>query len=123
MQLIERPRKRWALLTCGVANRDHEQKVFVRQFINMLGALTGDADTHFAHYGDGHGIQSGGIGARAEGLSTVRGIVTKPAFGHLAAARIAGAEEENFAGHYRIVYITAMRRKQTISRSRSSAEL
>ena len=55
--------------------------------------------------------------AGAENFGPVTGVVTEPAFGHLAAAGVSGAEEEDFAGHTRIVYVTGMRRKQAISRS------
>jgi hypothetical protein len=67
----------------------------------VLGALVSDVHAGFGHYFDGAGIEAVGFDAGGVGLDLIGLEVAGPAFGHLASAGIAGAEEEDFefGGH------------------------
>jgi hypothetical protein len=66
------------------------------QFIHELRAMPGDIHSGFRHRPDGIGIQAVRGDACRKRLDRVAFQVASPAFGHLAAARIAGAKEQDF---------------------------
>jgi hypothetical protein len=66
----------------------------------VLGAVVADVYAGFFHDFDGEGVEAVGVYAGGPGVEEVGLEVFGPAFGHLASATVAGAEEEDFGfGH------------------------
>jgi len=77
------------------ADGDDIVKGNVEEVADVFGVVGGDIHAGFGHDADGAGIEAvgfdaGGIGVNAIGLEMAR-----PAFGHLAAAGVAGAKKQD----------------------------
>ena len=93
-----------------VADGDHVVELDVGQLVDVLRALARDVDARLGH--DLHGVADSAVGRDAGrvGLDHVALQVPRPAFGHLAAAGVAGAEEQDdgFVGHVVFAYPNVM---------------
>jgi hypothetical protein len=65
----------------------------------VFGCVTGDIDAHFCEDLDGFGVDiSRGLGSGAVDFEQISGGVAEDAFGHVAAAGVAGAKNEDTVG-------------------------
>lgn len=87
-----------ARIVRGAAHGDDVVKALVASVLDGFGAVAADVHADVGHDLDGIGIEALGYGASGEGLETVIFEGSSPAFGHLAAARVASTEEHNFHG-------------------------
>ena len=85
-----------ARLVGVVADGHDEIEIPRRQFRDRLGFVSGDVHAGFGHDLHGAGVQAVDFEAGGEGLDPVAFQRAGPAFGHLAAAGVAGAKEEEF---------------------------
>ena len=81
----------------GVAtDGDDEIEINVVERVHVLGLVMGDIHAGFGHDFDGVGIEAVGFDSGRPGLELVAFELAGEALGHLAAAGVAGAEEEDF---------------------------
>ena len=74
-------------------------KVGDGQIIDVLRVLFGNVDANFSHHFDGKRIHAVRLDAGGIGFDLIRFEMTGESFGHLAAAGVAGAEQENASCH------------------------
>ena len=92
------PIKRRARFVGVIANRDHVIEPLPQKFIHGFGPVRGDIDPDLRHGRDRRRIDPGGR-PRPGRVHLERGIQgAQPCFRHLAARRVARAQDEN-AGH------------------------
>jgi len=84
-----------AALFGPIADGDHIVKVVVGVDGDVFGGLMRDIDAQFLHCLDAPGMQPLRMGACAECFKPLAPEMPKQTLGHLAAGRIAGAQEEN----------------------------
>ena len=84
-----------AILVGMSTYRNDQIERYVCERTGELGRLRGDIDARFLHYLHRVGIHSVGFDAGRVRPDRVGVEVSRPTFGHLTAARIAGAKEEN----------------------------
>jgi hypothetical protein len=79
-----------------VADGDDIIEQDVLEIIDMFGAMAGNIHTCLSHDADSIGIKAVGFDPGRVGFDEVGLEGARPAFGHLAAAGIAGAQEQDF---------------------------
>ena len=87
------PREDWTGLPGPVTDRDHVIEALPGKLIHAFGSVLRDINTDFPHGVDRAGIQDGRARPRACHVEPVAGEMTQKALGHLAAARVPGAEK------------------------------
>ncbi len=85
-----------AVFTGVAAEGDDVVEGDVLEVINVFGLLVGDVDAGLGHDFYGVGVEAVGFDAGGVGLDLAGLEGAGEAFGHLAAAGVAGAEEEDF---------------------------
>ena len=78
-----------------VAYRDDEIEMNIAVFVDMIGSLSGNVGSVFFHNGNGAWVDAVRFHARAIDLGFVAREMAQIAFGHLAAATVAGTQDEN----------------------------
>jgi len=78
-----------------VANRDDVRKMLAEEPDHVLGMLTGNINSNFAHGFNGQRIQSAWFEPGALRVESVTSEMPQVSFGHLAAAGVAGAEKQD----------------------------
>ena len=86
-------RKEGTALGGVVADRDHQVEVEAG-LVQPLRALSGDVDPRLGHDGHRPRVEAAGLEAGGVGLEVVAAQVAGPAFGHLAAAGVPRAQEQ-----------------------------
>src|SRR5882672_9413638 len=85
-----------AIFVGVAADGDDEIERNILEIVDVLGAVLRNIDAGFGHDFDGVGIEAVGFDAGGVGLDLGALEMAGPALGHLAAAGVAGAEEEDF---------------------------
>jgi hypothetical protein len=96
MEFFSRRRKIRATLVGIVANGNYKVKVQVGVFIHIVTGVVADVYTIFFHNGNGAGVYTVRFNTGTKHFCFVAGKKAQVAFGKLAAATVAGAEDENF---------------------------
>src|SRR4051812_37936082 len=78
------------------ADGDDEIEINGVEGVDVLGLMMRDIDAGFGHDFDGAGIEAVGLDAGGVGFDFGGFEMAGPTLGHLAAAGVAGAEEEDF---------------------------
>jgi ribosomal protein S13 len=78
-----------------IANRDHVIKLLIQKFIDGLRSMLGDVDPNLTHRIDRLRPYKACHNARTENFKPIAGQMTQESFSHLAARRVAGAENQN----------------------------
>jgi hypothetical protein len=78
-----------------IANRNHAIKLLIQKLIDGLRSMLRDIDPNLTHRLDGLRAHKAGRNARAENFKPIAGQMTQESFSHLAARRVARAENQN----------------------------
>ena len=82
-----------------ITDGDHVVEMLTEEFFDVLGSVTGNIDADLLHDFNGNRIDFGWRGAGAFDFELVAAVMAEDPFGHLGAAGVARAENENACFH------------------------